>query len=285
MLLVVACVGIVLMALMLVVSYIMTCRNLANLQHYSESLALKDAINLNANDRAEQMNNLVARSRELVFNSRQAANAATGTHQYLQPLASDLLMLSRNGATRVIAEKKRLVQQTVCELKSHSKNLTSVPHSAWLFANGDCRVLNLEVGSMANQNSNVLASPGNADLFSYDLKAKYLIKGTSVYAAAQNLKLPEGDSDLNFTLSAMPQSPNALPVQATLAADRDFNPCVYLIKGGTDTLDECQEFPSALKVTCSVSERTPDGRQSTLANSTVASTDSLGPNPRDGMSQ
>jgi hypothetical protein len=250
-----------------------------SLQSYCDAAALKNGVDLNVNGRAEQMNNLMARSRELVFISRQAAERASGSHQYLQPLAADLLMLARNGATRVLTEKKRLVHQTLVTLRTRNKTVPQESDHPLPLTGGTPRVLELAVGSMVDQTSNVLASPGNAALYSYDLGAKYVKKESNLYIPVTNLKLPGADSDLEFTLSPMPHSESSKPVQAKLARDRDFKLSVYLIKDGFETKDECLEFPSAQRITFSQAVATLDGHHTMVTASAVASTDSVGSLP------
>jgi hypothetical protein len=272
------------MAILLIVvlfglSLLMLFRDRGLLHNRAESAALKSAVYLNVNDRAEQMNNMVARSRELVFNSRQSAEAATERHQYLQPLASHLLMLAREGAVKVLDEKKRLVRKTIGELKAQSKSISSGGNGLSLPHTEEMRVVDLEVGSMNDQTTNIAALPGNSALFSYDLAAKHICSGNNLYYPSLDLKLPGPDSDLRFTLSPMPRCRQGQAEAARLIAERDFKRYCYLIKDGAETGSECEEFPSAQKISISQKAKTLNGNQQEIVTGAAASTNCLGTVP------
>lgn len=270
---------ILVMLLSFAFSYTLTCHDQIALQGYGDSAALKGAIDLNTNDRAEQINNLVARSRELVFNARLAVDNANSSHQYLQPLAYNLLMLSRNGASRVIDEKRRLIKETLTALTTANKSVPKEDIEPGFLMRKGPRLLNLEVGYLDNQNSNVSASPGNALLFAFDQNAKCLKKGSNLYLAQIPLKLISADNDLDFSLSPMPSSSDGQPVQAKLTAERDFRRFAYLIKDGQPQLVECREFPSALKMTFSQPVKMTGNLRTVLMTSVVASTASVAAPP------
>ncbi len=74
-----------------------------------EGFALKAAQQLNANDYAGKLNNLQARSRELVFAARQMSNQAQGEEfGEFAPLAAQVLSRSRDGAKLVDSERQKV---------------------------------------------------------------------------------------------------------------------------------------------------------------------------------
>jgi hypothetical protein len=272
-------IAIVVLVLLFGVSVLLMFRDRGLLQSQAESTSLKNAVYLNVNDRAEQINNLVARSRELVFNSRQSANAAIGNHQYLQPLAAQLLMLSRESAIKILKEKRRLVHSTLSELRLQNRNIDSGWNGLSLPGGQVSKVVDLEVGSMADQTTNIACQPGNAALFSHDINAKYISQPSNEYMPLVNLKLPDADSDLEFTLSPMPRCNEAKPAQARLVKGRDFKAYCCLVKGGSETAEECKEFPCAQRIAISRRDKPLNGREAVIVTGAAASTNCLGTVP------
>jgi hypothetical protein len=244
------------------------------LQNGADSLALENAVSLNMNDRAGQINNLVARSRELVFNSRQAFDASSGAHEYLRPLSGRLLQLSRAGATRVADEKKRLVQSTLSELLDRDAGVQSQLADFSPLQDKQARLTDLEVGFLIDQSSDVPASPGSTLLYTQDLQAGYIQKATNSYNAFVNLKLPGPDSDLNFTLSAMPS------LNSTRLTDgANFKPLALLVQEDSKVAYICAEFPSSVRLRLSKPVTIGGDYRTGISTTSAASTNSTLPDP------
>lgn len=187
----------------------------------ADELALTLAQVLNRDDRQGQMNNLVERSRELVFSSRKAYDDCVSEEFHnMEPLMRDLLEESRAGAQTVEKTRESLSELTVAELRSTQKDFNDrllQAHSVNLSWMNTSRpvVKQLEVGSIDKVNSNVLAPPGFAELKAMDEKSGICDSQTGIYLGNINAKLPGADGDLDFKLSSL-----AAPVGTTVSSAR-----------------------------------------------------------------
>src|SRR5271170_5605314 len=71
------------------------------LEERTENICMVAARSLNADDHAGQMNNLVAASRELVFNSRNTYEYVANNNRTYRVLAAKLLDQAREGASAI----------------------------------------------------------------------------------------------------------------------------------------------------------------------------------------
>lgn len=232
-----------------------------------DDMALTLAQVLNRDDRQGQMNNMVERSRELVYSSRQAYDDCVSQEFHnMEPLMRDLLDESRTGAQQVEKTRESLSQVILTDLslaqreyaermkKANSLNVslmkTSVPS-----------IKQLEVGSIDKVNSNVKAPPGFVELRKMDEKSGYCDAQSGFYIGNINAKLPGSDADLNFKLSSL-----AAPVGSTISAARLTDASVFKsgvivpVLTGDKAVDEAQkqeakkkaqnidQIPSAIRV-------------------------------------
>ncbi|MBI4533032.1 MAG: hypothetical protein HY711_03715 [Candidatus Melainabacteria bacterium] len=219
----------------------------------SDQLALQVAHALNDQDEMGEMNNLVARCRELVFNSRKTHDAAHMYYQHLEPLANQLLEESRASACYVELERQRLVRHSltnlygIVELSDSDRVLQSGLKLPWL-ATKPARPVGLAVGYIDGVESNVEVSEGNPELNSTDLARHYIDRASKLYMGNINVKLPAPDNDLHFKLSSLPA-----PVKETVSPPRLTSPNVFvetarLMKDGLTLGASCDQLPSAVKV-------------------------------------
>lgn len=187
----------------------------------ADELALTLAQVLNRDDRQGQMNNLVERSRELVYSSRKAYEDCVAEEFHnMEPLMRDLLEESRSGAQSVEKTREALSELTITELRLAQKDFNErlkQAHSLnlnWMKTSQPV-VKQLEVGSIDKVNSNVSAPPGFAELRAMDEKSGICDAKTGIYIGNVNAKLPGADADLDFKLSSL-----AAPVGATVSAAR-----------------------------------------------------------------
>ena len=245
---------------------VLLCKNFS-LQSVTDAIALENGMHLNENDSVASINNTIVRSRELVFDSREALNACNGEHADLAPLADQLMQLSRSQAKSILQAKQKLVRKTI-------NNLT---RGAQGFDSANCRLIeqnepytrDLVVGFLNHQDSNVQAPFGNPSLFDFDNRNGFIRSSSQMYKACTELKLPGPDSDLDFSLSALPA--NEEPKRSDL---QDFRPLTQLVKGGVATRAQCLEFPSALKLTRTVPVTIFGGLETFASVTSVASTHS-----------
>jgi len=231
------------------------------LQNRSDDFALNGVQPFNANDYVGKINNLIAHSRELVFNSRQACLRIESEERFghLAPLATQLLDESRDGATLVATERDRFVHFSIANLRQFLKEADSRGNQKISLLNAsayDPQITGCSVGSLQNIESNAEASNGVPDLLTYDQEKRYIQRvagtsgtnGTNLYRANINLKLPEPDSDLKFELSPLPAPVNGTVSPIRMIAGSSFRKDFALRKDGKDCPDDCKLMPSALQV-------------------------------------
>ncbi len=187
----------------------------------ADELALTLAQVLNRDDRQGQMNNLVERSRELVFSSRKAYDDCVSEEFYnMEPLMRDLLDESRTGAQYVEKTRQFLSDQTVVDLTNVQQDFndrlkqSSTLNLSWMKTAAPT-LLQLELGSIDKVNCNVAAPVGFAELKSMDEKNGICDPKSGIYTGNINAKLPGADADLDFKLSSL-----AAPVGTTISAAR-----------------------------------------------------------------
>ncbi|MBS2011126.1 MAG: hypothetical protein JST01_29000 [Cyanobacteria bacterium SZAS TMP-1] len=233
------------------------------LQTRCEDLALKAAQQLNLNDYAGKLNNLQARSRELVYNSRQLSNATEDdNYKEFAPLAAQVMNQSRDGAILVDDERKKYVSTSLSKLRQLIKNAAPADGKSLTVANVSAdaaEVMDFKLGYLAGSKStsNVEVLEGPPDLFEWDLSKNYIQrgKGVNLYRAAVNLKLPGPDDDLNFELA-----PLAAPVKGTVAPLRltsgeGFQNTLTLRENYKDLPGTCKWSPSAVQITMTAKVR------------------------------
>ncbi len=202
-----------------------------------------------------------------------AANKAVGTHECLQPLASRLLEVSRQGAIEINQEKSRLIQKT---LNLIAESAVSEEKGGQTGEHGVSRALvdNLEVGYLLGQTSAVPSSEENDALNKYDLEHGFVDKSTASYLPFVNLILPENDSDLTFTLSPLPSVNNA-----RLVNQNGFTPLAKLYKNGEQLKVGCCEFSSAVRITVRTNIKLCRDFESRVVASSSAVTNGTASNP------
>jgi hypothetical protein len=268
-----AAIILIVVALGLSVDYFLSSHTLAG--NDADRLATNLAVSLNYDDRIGQMNNLVANSRELVFNSRANYQRIVESCPMLGPLGDQLLSESREGADVVEKERRGLVKLIVQDLQTSAKSgsRTLVQNVALPWATADQpKVFGLRVGTIKGVESNVLAPYGNDNLLSLDTKYGYIDPSSHLYYGCRVLKLPE-DPDKQFRITSLPA-----PVQSNVSPARLTTPEVFeksadLVKDGQPTGSLCDQLPTAVQVLLGVditNRVVVEKTQGTTVNSTAA---------------
>ncbi len=196
-------------------------------QQQADRMAVAIAKRLNEGDRVGQINNLVERSRELVFVSRHNLSDANDRLEHIEPLARQLLEESRTGAIMVEAERtgiaRRISEDAIAEADAHSKDIASVlqinlPYMRTFPA----RLYNLELGYIDDIDSNALLPEGVPDLKISDLSRSFAQGESALYRANVDARLGGSDSDLVFKFAS-----SAAPVQKTISPSRLVSPKVF----------------------------------------------------------
>ncbi len=188
----------------------------------ADEIALAGARKLNDQDRIGQMNNMIARSRQAVFSSRQQLEKCAAEYPQMESLAQQILDEDRNSAALLedqrkalravaVAEANNAMQQKFDQLKqSYSMNLP------WLKVSV-AQMPTKTLGKIADMQTNVLELKNIEDLEVHDASQGYiaLSPGLKLYKESIDAKLPATDGDLKFKLC-----PLAAPVEKTVSPAR-----------------------------------------------------------------
>lgn len=253
------------------------------LQHSADKLATDLAVNLNSNDRIGQMNNLVANSRELVFNSRASYKHASDEFPQMTDLADRLLLESRAGADIVEKARRDLVVillkdvQTSAKVANKSGSLGQGVALPWAKSSA-AEIEGLQVGNIKNVESNVMAPYGNDALLNLDTKSGYIDPATHLYYGRSVIKLPE-DADKKFHITSL-----AAPVQGNIAPPRlteaqVFDKTAELFKNGQPTGGVCDQLPTAVQVRLNMDVTNQVAVKSTHGASVDSTAATAGANP------
>jgi hypothetical protein len=200
-------------------------------QRLADQVALSGACQLNDGNRLGQMNNLIGRSRQLVYASRQNTYLASNASIDLQQLAGQLLDEDRQNALDLDGERKRLQQLSIQEATKTIKDGFARQSGLytmvlpWLVVRPPV-ITGIDFGDINNIDSNVAGQFGIEDLASFDISKKFISKATKLYVSNIDAKLPDDDNDLHFYLSSLaaPVGDNIAP--ARLALTSVFRPIV-----------------------------------------------------------
>jgi hypothetical protein len=221
-----------------------------DLQNRAEKFGLQIARDLNVCDHSGQMNNVVLSSRELVYNSRTMQQDMAAINSPFEPLASQFLEESRDGAKQVEKERRHLIDLTIYQIKCGA--LASASERAgpdailpWLHM-GKSSVLSLNLGYVAGTSSNVLVTEGVNELRAFDQESKSFDAKTGLYFGNQVLKLPSPDNDLTFTISILAPPVKNTVSPARLLSASSFRSTFCLIKDSAYQPGSCQFMPSSV---------------------------------------
>jgi hypothetical protein len=181
-------------------------------------IALAGAMQLNKNDRVGQMNNMVARSRQLVYDSHKTVDEAD---QSLQHLAQTLYEESMDSAQMLDSvDRKQLL--SVCESESKAAMKAKFDEIApsynitlpWLRLES-LKLNAMKLGKIRNVKSNVWAMTELNELASHDKGLSYMDK---LYNDDINAHIPD-DSGLTFKIASLAASTESCitPARQTLA--------------------------------------------------------------------
>lgn len=232
------------------------------IQAESDEGALRLAGKLNQSDNAGFVNNLVAYSRESVFNSRRTLNQIRAGAEQLEPLARQLATETRDGALLVEQERQLVIKHTLSELRKEiekqggeSSNSVSLPWASY----SKPEIEAVQIGCIKDVESNAAGPEGNAELLDYDKSAGNLTSG-NYYKANKNIALPDADNDLVFKFSSL-----AAPVKDTISPPRLASPAAFktqfsLMKDGKFLNPSPDSFPSAVKIEVSSTVKVSMGK-------------------------
>lgn len=190
------------------------------LQCSANELALAGAKKLNERDRLGQMNNMIARCRQLVNSSRGELDQTLTDFKEIESFARPLLDESRDSSMRLELERKALADTVRREATEEIRQqFDSVKSSytmslPWLrvsnpqlvsivFGKIEGLESNVEEFSLSSKLAVVDRSQDNIDAAAPAGKPPGSSGGLSLYRSEKDLKLPAPDNDLTFKLSSL----------------------------------------------------------------------------------
>jgi hypothetical protein len=242
------------------------------LQTACDEIALSGARKLNDRNRLGQMNDMVARSRQLVFATRQQQQQveSLGNAPLLEKMSLQLTNEARQSAIDLDGERQRLTDIVESEANSAMQaQFDTIKGSfamvlPWLRVDSPALVLS-NAGTVANMQSSAHELEGLDDLVQKDRSCNLVVSGNPVnlYKAGQPIRLSSADSDLPFCLSPLPAPVkyDMAPARTVLPEKFEFAPAGYA--------------PCATKVELSIKVATgigPSGQGDIRVTSAAAST-------------
>lgn len=213
------------------------------LQATADELALEGAKKLNEQDRIGQMNNMIARSRQLVYDADDSNQDVQEHLNHLSEISGILHDEAREGASLLENERTKLLNISKLEATSAVVNRYNEIKSGhglvlpWLQADAPVHPV-IKFGCTDKTDSNAAELSGIDELDTKDKDQGIITTdGSKLYKKNIDAKLSTGnDTDLHFHLSSLPA-----PVQNSISPAR-----VILAKNFKDAPDT--QLPSTVQV-------------------------------------
>lgn len=195
------------------------------LQTTADELALQGARILNEQDRIGQMNNMTARSRQLVYDAGEAGQDVQANMNHLSDLSDRLREEARSGAILLEQERVKLLSVSKTEATNAMMARFNEIKSGqglqlpWLQAATPSTPV-ISFGYTNSVHSNVCVLSGIDTLQTSDQGQGLLSSdGSKLYKENIDARLNGSDSDLHFRISSLaaPVNTSVSPARATLA--------------------------------------------------------------------
>lgn len=217
--------------------------------------AMQLAKDFNAGDRVGQINNMVARNRELVYVSRQSVDMASAKNLAAWgPLASYMLDEARSSAALVDKERKDQIKLSLKDARDfamqHNMKVDDekAEFSLPWWRTYDTQVGEISVGAIKDVESNVLNTDVYPELRDFDREKKYFQKGSNLYMGGINAKLPSPDEDLDFHFAALPAPVDGTISPARLVNGDAFKPGAVIFQEQKNVDRTPVDLPTAVQV-------------------------------------
>lgn len=227
--LILVCMSITLSAFLLVVAYSFAAVYFVHnrLQSSADEIALAGARKLNQYNRLGQMNDMIARSRQLVYSSRKQYEEVAGAanNPLAEKLAQQLVNEARDSAQELETERRYLTGLVVAESGQAMQNKFNQIKGSyamvlpWLVVETP-QAVSLSSGKVSGMQSNAQELEGFDELVKKDRADSgkvYSAKPVNLYCAERPVSLPTVDSQLPFNFS-----PLSAPVTNDMAPARLF---------------------------------------------------------------
>jgi hypothetical protein len=228
----------------------------SRLQQSANEIALAGARKLNENDRLGQMNNMVARCRQLYYSSADDLSQVDASYEHLHHLAEQLANEARDSAYLIDSEQQALATlarneaQTAMNAKYDEIKVSYPMSLPWLRVDAPTMPISRN-GKLRDVESNVFEMRGFSELVTHDNSQSYLRSypdGIKLYKEHTNARLPGGASHLNFRISSL-AAPVTDVAGVSLVSNRTtIAPARAVLASKFRTIDS-SEFPSACQVT------------------------------------
>jgi hypothetical protein len=248
------CFGIAVFFCMVAFAFYMVMAQQKKGQTSADEIAISMAKPMNERDYIGQMNNVVERSRELVYISRvNDDKAQQPMNQLYKDLSAQLLNESRDNVRLVEDERKNLIKVTLKNLQEaillrNKKAPTGKRLQLAWFETYFPEVTTVRVGCIKGVECNVENLQVIPDLKEYDIDHKYIQKGSNLYFGNINAKLPEPDNDLNFKLSALPAAVSGTVAPIRLTTQDVFVPSVTVFADQKLQMVQPDQLPGAVQI-------------------------------------
>lgn len=223
-------------------------------QGQTDKVAMDLGKALNEGDRVGQMNNLIARSRELVYVSRQAQNRVEQQQLfYWQALANRLTDEARSSAVLVENERQNQVDMSRKTIRKMAEkyNLNSKTGATLVlpwWESYDSQIYEVSCGYIRNVDCNVLNSDVFADLRDFDKHQNYFDERSNLYKGNINAKLPAPDNDLDFKLCSLPPPVDNVVAPARLVNQEVYKPTAIIMDNKEFKAQKIEQIPSAVRL-------------------------------------
>lgn len=239
----------------------------------ADEISLAGARKLNDMDRIGQMNNMIARSRQLVFTSRVQDDEANTHFPQIEIMAQRLHNEARDTAMELESQRQHLRNlaineaNTAMQEKFDSLKGTYPMSLPWLVVKLP-NLVDRKMGHIKDIESNVTELKNVEDLESFD-ESTYISNhpGMKLYKEGIDAKLPSADGDLNFKISSLPAPVN-----------KSINPA-RLVLFGSFIESSSDALPSACQTKVSVELGTGLGTSATSTMTAIGTSAATGACP------
>jgi len=245
------------------------------LQCSADEIALAGARKLNDGDRIGQMNNMIARSRQLVYYSREQLDEASDKYPDLAKIADELLEESRGTAMELEQQRKHLrnvalLESIVAMEAKYDQIKGSYPMSLPWLKVGKPQLAKMRFGRLKNIESNVEQLKNIPELDNWDKGAGHIKESAKLklYKQGKNAKLPGAEGLLDFKFCSL-----APPVEKTVS------PAHIALDSAFKTHSE-KEIDSSTEVELTLSVATGIGAASKSVMKAVSAAAATGASPQ-----
>lgn len=253
------------------------------LQTSADELALLGTSQLNLQDRIGQMNNMIARSRQLVNDADSSNTEAQNNLEHLSEITDQLHNEAREGALLLEQERVKLSQACTQDATNAISNRFAEIRAGHAIALPWLQVaeptIEITYGRIDAVQSNVAELTGIESLDDIDRAAYITADGSKLYKKNVNAKLAGNDSDLNFKICSLPAPvPTGAPVAPGAAAQYSLSPARATLANKFQVADS-DHVSSAVQVKLKLNVATGMGASASSSLEALGTAETAGGQP------